>query len=186
MRSGREHSADMMPDGNQRYALFDTAFGICGIAWNGRGLTGVQLPEADASATEARLKRTGAGKAAPSPMAGEAIEALRSYFAGEEIDFDAPNIDLPADVTPARRSIYKAARSLRWGETASYGELARRAGLPGGARAVGQAMAQNPLPIVIPCHRVLASDGRLGGFSAYGGAVQKERLLILERVRLSL
>jgi methylated-DNA-[protein]-cysteine S-methyltransferase len=55
MRSGREHSADMMPDGNQRYALFDTAFGICGIAWNGRGLTGVQLPEAVASATEARL-----------------------------------------------------------------------------------------------------------------------------------
>ncbi len=93
-------------------------------------------------------------------------------------------VDLPAGTSEERRRIYDAARALRWGETASYGEVARRAGIPRGAQAVGRAMAANPLPIVIPCHRVLAAGDRLGGFSAYGGALTKERLLVLEKARL--
>ena len=91
---------------------------------------------------------------------------------------------LPADAGEARRRIYAAVRRLGWGETASYGEIARWAGMPQGAQAVGQAMAANPLPIVIPCHRVLAAGDRLGGFSAYGGVLTKEKLLVLERARL--
>jgi methylated-DNA-[protein]-cysteine S-methyltransferase len=170
----------------QRYCLFETAFGTCGVAWSARGLARLQLPEADAAATERRLARSGAIKTAPAPAIAVAIAALQSYFAGDRIAFDDLPIDLPADVAPARHGIYKAVRALGWGETASYGEVAKRAGIPGGARVVGQAMARNPLPIVIPCHRVLAADGRLGGFSAYGGTIQKERLLIIERVRLPL
>ena len=73
-------------------------------------------------------------------------------------------------------------RSVGWGETMTYGELAQRAGSPGAARAVGQALSQNPIAVIIPCHRVLASDGGLGGFSAHGGVRAKGHLLALERV----
>lgn len=175
-----------MDPGSSRYCLFDTAFGVCGVGWTARGLSRVQLPEADRDATEARLMKAGAAKAVPSETAAQAIVALQAYFDGAPTDFGAFSLDFGLGTPEARRRIYGEARSLRWGETASYGEIARRAGLPGGARAVGQAMAANPLPIIIPCHRVLASDGRLGGFSAYGGVVQKERLLVLEKVRLPL
>ena len=80
--------------------------------------------------------------------------------------------------------IYAAARRVGWGETATYGELARQAGAPGAARAVGQAMARNPVAVIIPCHRILASGNKVGGFSAFGGAVSKQRLLGLEGVRI--
>lgn len=168
----------------ERYCLFDTEFGLCGLAWSERGLTHVQLPEADAAATRARLEKRGAVEGEPPEAVAGALERLRAYFAGAETDFADLAVELPAATGDERRRIYDAARALRWGETASYGEVARRAGLPGGARAVGQAMAANPLPIVIPCHRVLAAGDRLGGFSAYGGVLTKERLLVLERARL--
>ncbi len=175
-----------MEFGAQTYCLFDSAFGVCGVAWNQRGLTGVQLPEADADATRARLEKRGALPGEPPPAVTAAIAALQAYFAGDDVAFDDIAIDLPADASDERRRIYAVARALRWGETASYGEIARRAGMPGGARVVGQAMAANPLPIVIPCHRVLAAGDRLGGFSAHGGTITKERLLVLEKTRLPL
>lgn len=169
---------------DERYCLFDTAFGLCGIAWNDHGLTRLQLPEKDAAATRARLEKRGAVEGEPPPAVAPVVETLRAYFDGAETDLTEIAVDLPAGATDERRRIYAAARTLRWGETASYGEVAQRAGIPHGAQAVGQAMAANPLPIVIPCHRVLAAGGRLGGFSAYGGLVTKERLLVLEKARL--
>lgn len=168
----------------ERYCLFDTAFGLCGIAWGEHGLTRVQLPEADAAATRARLEKRGAVEAEPPPAVAAAIARLRAYFDGAETDFSDLAVELPAKTGEERRRIFDAARRLAWGETASYGDIAKRAGLDGGARAVGQAMAANPLPIVIPCHRVMAAGDRLGGFSAYGGVLTKERLLVLERARL--
>ena len=168
------------------FCLFDTAFGMCGIAWSERGLTALQLPEAEPDATRARLERRGAVEAEPPPAVAEAIALVRTYFDGAETDFSGLALDLPDSASAERRRIYDVARALRWGETASYGDVAKRAGMPGGARVVGQAMAQNPLPIVIPCHRVLAAGDKLGGFSAFGGTVAKERLLVLERTRLAL
>ncbi len=168
----------------ERYCLFDTEFGLCGVAWNEAGLTRVQLPEADIAATRARLEKRGAVEGEPPPAVADAIAALRAYFEGAETEFSGLVVDLPAETSEERRRIYAAARSLNWGETASYGEVARRAGIPRGAQAIGQAMAANPLPIVIPCHRVLAAGDRLGGFSAYGGVLTKERLLVLEKSRL--
>jgi len=169
------------------YCLFDTAFGLCGVGWNEAGITRLQLPCADAGDTEGRLQRETGGAAAREPTRPVAavIADLQRYFTGRAIDFTPVRLDL-AGASPASRRIYAAARAVGWGETTSYGALARRVGAPGAARAVGRAMATNPVPIIIPCHRVLASDGRLGGFSAFGGTVQKERLLILERVRLPL
>jgi methylated-DNA-[protein]-cysteine S-methyltransferase len=169
----------------QRRLVFDTRLGACGIAWSERGVTRLQLPERTPSATERRLRAgsaDGGGGVPPAPVR-EAMAMLERYFAGERVDFASVALDL-GGVGPFHRKVYDVARSLGWGQTASYGDLARQAGSPGAARAVGQAMGHNPVPIVIPCHRVLASGRKIGGFSAYGGALTKERLLALEGVHL--
>ena len=166
-----------------RYVLFETALGACAIAWNDRGLTRLQLPERDRAATEARV-RASALPAASIPEAVQRIaDSVRDYLAGAQTDFSFIAIDM-ATASLFRRRIYDAARAIGWGRTATYGELARRVGEPGGARAVGQAMAQNPVPLIIPCHRVLASGNATGGFSAYGGRALKLRLLTIEGVSL--
>lgn len=168
------------------YALFDTAFGPCGIAWSDDGLTRLQLPERTDSDTEARIRAaSGAAKARPPAAVRAIVDDMRRYFSGEAVDFAATVLDL-STVSAFIRSVYGTARDIPWGTTTTYGDLAKRAGAPGAARVIGQAMAKNPVPIVIPCHRVLASGGKLGGFSAFGGVVQKERLLTLERTRLPL
>jgi methylated-DNA-[protein]-cysteine S-methyltransferase len=168
----------------QYYCLFDTAIGTCGVAWSRLGVTRLQLPEADRSATEKRLgaRSTRAGHAMPAEI-DQLIADMQGYMSGRKISFDSVAIDL-GDVEPFRRKVYEAARALLWGQTVSYGELARRTGSPGTARAVGQALARNPVPIIIPCHRVLAKGRRIGGFSAPGGTVTKERLLALEGVSI--
>ena len=145
----------------------------------------MQLPEADRSATERRL-RNGTGAPVPgepTPAVEDAIGRIRRYLAGDTIDFAPVALDLTG-VGAFHRKIYEAARRIGWGRTTTYGELARQAGAPDAARAVGQALGRNPVPIVVPCHRILASGGKVGGFSAFGGAATKERLLALEGVHL--
>lgn len=165
-----------------RYCIFETAIGACGVAWSERGLTRVALPEFDAAATERRIKARTSGMRAdafPAPIA-QVVDAMQRYARGMRIDFSSVAVDL-AGIDAFRRVVYETIRTLGWGETASYGEVARRIGSPD-ARKVGQALSQNPIPLIIPCHRIVASDGRLGGFSAYGGAMTKERLLALEGI----
>jgi len=172
-------------DAAMHYCLFDTDLGVCGVAWSERGLARFQLPEADKRATERRLRLRAADSRAEAPPAqiAEAIADVQRYMAGERVDFSAIALDL-AGVAPFYVEIYAAARRVGWGETATYGELARQAGAPGAARAVGQAMARNPVAVIIPCHRILASGNKVGGFSAFGGTVSKQRLLGLEGVRI--
>jgi methylated-DNA-[protein]-cysteine S-methyltransferase len=166
------------------YRLFDTPIGPCGIAWSERGLARLQLPESDRSATEQRLKKAGGSASTQAPIEiDETIAELQRYFSGRRTDFSAVTLDLTG-IAAFEQQVYAAARLLRWGETASYGELAGRIGRPQAARAVGRALGQNPLPIIIPCHRILAKGHRIGGFSAYGGGLTKERLLGLEGVRI--
>jgi methylated-DNA-[protein]-cysteine S-methyltransferase len=180
----RPMNVQTMPTRQERYCLFDTAIGPCGIAWTEQGLTRLQLPESDRAATEKRLRsRSGrSGPHVPPPPIAQVIAEVRRYMAGERVDFFAAAVDLMG-VVPLHRQIYDALRSVGWGHTTTYGALARQLGLPD-AREVGQAMARNPVPLIIPCHRVLASGDRLGGFSAPGGAFTKERLLALEGVSL--
>lgn len=168
-----------------RYCLFDSAIGTCGLAWSPQGLTRLQLPEADAGATGRRLRRRGvdANATAPPPAVARAIGALQRYLAGTREDFSDIAVDL-AGIGPFHAKVYAALRTVAWGEVTSYGALARAVGEPDAARAIGQAMGQNPVPVVIPCHRVLAAGGKVGGFSAPGGAATKRRLLALEGVRL--
>ena len=167
------------------YVLAETSLGPCGLAWSERGLTRLQLPEADRGDTEARLLRytRGAAPADPPPGIAAVIEELVRYLEGERIDFATAQLDLSA-VSPFHRVVYEATRTVGWGHTTTYGELARLAHSPGAARAVGQAMSRNPIPIIIPCHRILASGTGTGGFSAFGGVTLKARLLALEGVDL--
>jgi methylated-DNA-[protein]-cysteine S-methyltransferase len=169
----------------EHYCLFDTAIGACGIAWSERGVTRLQLPETDRTATEKRVRARspGATPAEPPAAVAEAVAGLQRYLSGEKADFSAVVLDL-ARASSFDRKIYEAARTIRWGETASYGELAAKAGVPGEAREAGQSLSRNPVAIIVPCHRVLKSGGKPGGFSAYGGVLTKERLLALENVEL--
>ena len=108
------------------------------------------------------------------------IAAARRYFKGEPVDFSDVSLDL-GEQDQLFTAIYTATRALRWGETTTYGALAKALGAgPETARDVGQAMAKNPVPLIIPCHRVLAAGGKVGGFSAPGGAASKIRMLALE------
>ncbi|QDU37779.1 Methylated-DNA--protein-cysteine methyltransferase [Maioricimonas rarisocia] len=111
----------------------------------------------------------------------ELADRICAYARGEPVSFAEIPLALPA-MTPFRKAIISRLRQIPYGTTVSYGELARQAGRPGAARAVGQAMACNTLPLLIPCHRVIAAGGRLGGFSAPTGVSLKERLLALEGV----
>ena len=116
-------------------------------------------------------------------MVRHAIEEVERHLSGLRPDFSSVELDLTG-VGSFERDVYAAARSIAWGRTASYGELAALVGRPSEAREVGQALARNPIAIIIPCHRVLAKGNRIGGFSAHGGTITKERLLALEGVDL--
>ena len=167
------------------HCVFDTAIGTCGVAWSTRGLVAVQLPERDRPATERRLiaRCSSSGAATPPSKIATLITDITRYLDGERVDFSAVPVDL-SSLDPFRRQLYETMRTLPWGTTTTYGALARTIGLANweGARDVGEAMGRNPVPIVIPCHRVLAAGQKLGGFSAPGGAATKAKLLALEGV----
>jgi methylated-DNA-[protein]-cysteine S-methyltransferase len=169
-----------------RYSIFETVGGFCGIAWSDVGITRFQLPTRDAEATEALMRRRapGAEPGIPTLEVAEAIAAAKRYFAGDAIDFSAFMLDLGVQEAFFKQ-IYAAARQVGWGRVTTYGALAKELGAgPEAARAVGQAMARNPVPLIIPCHRVLAAGGKIGGFSAPGGSEAKARMLKLEGVQL--
>jgi methylated-DNA-[protein]-cysteine S-methyltransferase len=164
------------------FALFATAIGRCGIVWSARGIVGVQLAEASEQATRKRLLRRfpGACEAVPAEAAHRTIEGIVALLAGERRDLSATVLDWEA-VPDFNRRVYDVARTIPAGSTLSYGEIAERLGDRSLAREVGQALAQNPFPIIVPCHRVMAAGGRTGGFSAPGGVRTKLRLLSIER-----
>jgi len=165
------------------FALFDTAIGRCGIAWGRGGIRALQLPEATERATSARLRAQAPDcrEMAPPDCIGRAIDAICALLEDGARDLQ----DLPLDMThvpPFHRRVYEIARTIPPGRTTSYGEIARALGMPRAARAVGQALGRNPFAIIVPCHRVLAAGGKLGGFSADGGVATKRRLLAIEGV----
>lgn len=163
------------------YTFFDTPIGRCAIAWGERGVRAVQLPERREAETRARLTKRipDAAEADPSAQLTTAVDAIVALLSGEGGDLSAIELEMEG-VPEFHQRVYQAARSIGPGQTVSYGDLATRIGLPGAARAVGQALARNPFPLIVPCHRVLAAGGRIGGFSADGGIVAKLRLLNIE------
>src|SRR5271169_487968 len=168
-----------MPD--RSFALFETVIGACGIVWSGRGVAGIQLPETNEAATRARVLRrySGAREKTPPAEVQRAIDGIVALLAGEPRDLAGITIDNEG-IPESNRRVYAIARTIPPGATITYGEIAERLGDKTLARAVGQAMGENPTPIIIPCHRVLAAGGKTGGFSASGGVVTKLRLLTIE------
>jgi methylated-DNA-[protein]-cysteine S-methyltransferase len=163
------------------YAVFDTRLGFGAVAWNDHGIVGIRLPEPDEAATRAGVRRRhgSAQEQLPPPTVRAAIDGMIALLDGEPADLSDIVLDLDGVPEPDRR-IYALARRVPAGSTATYGELADRLGDPIDAKAVGVAMARNPFPSVVPCHRVVAAGGKLGGFSAPGGADTKRRLLLIE------
>jgi methylated-DNA-[protein]-cysteine S-methyltransferase len=171
------------------FALFETAVGLCGVAWDTRGLVGVQLPAATRSAASARLAslRPGLQERRPPypPAVDHAIGEIRALLGGGRTTLTDIVLDLDGLSTFDRR-VYDVTRAIRPGETLTYGDVALRLGDPGLSRAVGQALGRNPFPIVVPCHRVVAAAGELGGFSAPGGTTTKRQLLAIEAAQSTL
>ena len=163
------------------YTLFDTALGRCGIAWSERGIAAIELPAADEAAMRRRLRRAlpEAQEAAPPEDVATAIDAIVRLLTGEPDDLSHVALDMDG-VPEFHRRVYDVARAIPPGETRSYGELAAGLGEPAAAQAVGRALGRNPFPIVVPCHRVLAANGALHGFSAPGGIETKRRMLAIE------
>src|SRR4051794_15876125 len=163
------------------FALFETALGMCAVAWNDIGLTGVWLPEAHADALQRRVARrcAGAVEAKPSGAIADAVEAMTRLLAGERVDLSRITLD-NAGVDAFDRRVYAVTRAIGPGRVLTYGEVAARVGAGASARAVGQSLGRNAMPIVVPCHRVVATGGGLGGFSAPGGTETKRRMLAIE------
>ncbi|MEO5806787.1 methylated-DNA--[protein]-cysteine S-methyltransferase [Devosia sp.] len=161
---------------------FETALGRFGIGWTDDGIARVQLPGLEPDALLARINRAGATPGEPPNWVEAVIGAIEDYADGEQVDFKAVKLDL-AGTPQFHRQAYALLVRFGYGQVTTYGALARQLGDVQLSRAVGQAMGANPIPLIIPCHRVLASAGKRGGFSAPGGADAKMRMLALEGVR---
>jgi methylated-DNA-[protein]-cysteine S-methyltransferase len=163
------------------FALFETPIGRCAIAWGEDGILGVQLPERDERETRRRLlqRSPGAREMVPPPDVQRTMDAIVALLQGEANDLSTAPLDMER-VPALDRRVYEIARTIPPGTTLSYGEIAARLGDRSLARDVGQALGRNPFAIVVPCHRVVAANGKLGGFSANGGIGTKRRLLALE------
>jgi len=168
------------------FTFFDTAIGRCGVVWGERGIVGIQLPESRDPDTRSRLlkKHPGAIEGTPPPAIQRSLDGIVALLSGEASDLSTVILDMD-HVPPFHRKVYEAARTVQPGATLSYGEIASLLGATGSARAVGQALGRNPFAIVVPCHRVLAADGRIGGFSANGGIATKLRMLAIEAAKAS-
>lgn len=169
-------------------ATYESEIGWLGIAWTAKGVSRSYLPGASRESVEQRLVEAGAGlveaDAAPAPVR-RAMNGVAGLLAGKRPRLGGVRLDFDG-VPPFHQRIYEATRTIAIGSTITYGELAALAGSAGAARVVGTAMARNPFAPIVPCHRVLASTGRPGGFSAPGGLRTKARLLGIEGVALEL
>ncbi len=168
------------------YAVFRTKWGHFGLAGTGEAVcrTYLPLPQRDAAERGLLLGLTGAGEVSRPDTAfmPDLQRRIIAYYEGQTVDFRAdPPVNL-GRISPFGRKVLRACRLIGFGETSTYSELAARVGSPKAARAVGGVMARNPIPLIIPCHRVLRADGSLAGFSASGGTTTKQKMLHHERM----
>ena len=171
---------------DQYFCFFETPIGACALVWRGERIVAAQLPERDEATARARLamRAPGASEAEPAAFVRRAMDAIVALLSGEPLDLAHLPIALDG-VSDFNRRVYDVALAIPPGETLTYGEVAARIGEPGAARAVGVALGQNPIPIIVPCHRVLAAGGKTGGFSADGGVETKLKMLTIEKARTS-
>jgi methylated-DNA-[protein]-cysteine S-methyltransferase len=161
------------------FARFGTAIGECAVAWTERGVCAVMLPSADDVGADMQRRFPDTPEAAPPPQIKATIDRMVGVLAGASDDLRDVTVDL-ADASEFAQRVWAATREITPGKTTTYGEIAQRLGQPHAAREVGQALGRNPVPIVVPCHRVLGAGGRMVGFSAPGGVTTKLRMLQIE------
>ena len=159
-------------------SLYETEMGIGAVVASEQGVTGVILPHAASKSLIAQARQSAK---ASSRLTDQAALMLMSYFRGEPQAFDTIPVDL-SSLTEFRKRILLLIRAIPCGQVRSYCEVAGMAGVPRAARAIGGALAANPVPVIIPCHRIVAGNGRLTGYSALGGVKMKEILLRMEGV----
>lgn len=162
-------------------ALFETGIGACEIAWSERGVTAVRLRPVGSVRADERLPAFEDQDLPPNTRS--AIDGIIALLRGESADLSGIEVDLE-DAPDFNRRVYAVARGIPPGATLTYGQVSAEMGDPRAAQAVGRALGQNPVPIIVPCHRVLAAGGRSGGFSAPGGVDTKLRILTIERARI--
>lgn len=161
-----------------RYRLLDTALGPMAIGWTDEGVSRLLLPGDTPDEMRVRLEKAGGVEDATGQP--EITARVLAYAEGANDNFADVELDF-AGVPAVNRRIYEHIRELAWGETTTYGAIARWLGDVALSRAVGGAMGANPIPLIVPCHRVLAADGRTGGFSSPGGVRAKMEMLALEK-----
>lgn len=158
------------------HATFATPLGTCAIAWNDNGLTRFLLPDPDRGTSDTQ--------ADPPPWVHAIIERVQLHLAGEPQDFSDVRFDF-GRLPEFNRAVLRATLAIKSGHTATYGEIATAIGQPiVASRAVGTALGENPWPLLIPCHRVVAASGKMTGFSGPGGVATKAKLLALEGAQL--
>lgn len=163
------------------FAIFDTPIGRCALLWRGGLIVGAALPETADETLRSSLRRRfpDAVEAGFSPEIEAAADAVVRLLSGQAEAFGEVQLDL-GKLAEFERRVLELTRAIKPGETRTYGQIAAELGSPGAARAVGRALGANPIPIIIPCHRVLAAGGKSGGFSAPGGASTKLKMLEIE------
>ena len=163
-----------------RYRVIETEYGYVAILVSDKGLAGLALPAESADRALWQLGRKAEQAVEDAALLPGLVDRLQRYFAGEVVDFpDTPDLSAGTDF---QQRVWQAARLIPRGETRSYGWVAAQAGSPRGFRATGQAMGKNPVPVIVPCHRVIAGDGTIGGFSS--GLDRKRLLMSLESIRV--
>jgi methylated-DNA-[protein]-cysteine S-methyltransferase len=164
-----------------KYVIFKTKWGYFGLAGTESALWRTQLPEPEREKIESRLLKNLPNSRFDKTYFKTLQQQIISYFEGACVEFSP---DIPIDFNGSggfSRKVLAACRNIKFGQRITYSGLAQKAGRPAASRAVGNALAKNPLPLIIPCHRVLRSDGKMGGFSAPGGISLKKRMLELEQ-----
>jgi len=161
------------------FAVWPTAWGPMGAVLDAGRIRRIVLPHYQRDDLEQLIGWEHPGVRADTDAATDLIDRTRRYFNGEPVGFDDLPCALPSETSFAGK-VLRACREIPYGQTVSYGHLAMRIGREDAARAVAGAVAKNPVPLIVPCHRVTYADGRLGGFSAAGGPELKQRMLTLE------
>lgn len=171
-----------MTSGTTGWDVFETAIGNCAIAWSGVLVRHFSLPDKSEEALAQRMSGLLAGERQKPPrQVASIIERIRRHLEGDVQFFGDVALRLD-QATPFQQHVYAAAQKIMPGEVVTYGELAARLGKGGAARAVGHALGKNPIPLIVPCHRVVGVNRNLGGFSAYGGIATKRLLLEIEGI----
>jgi O-6-methylguanine DNA methyltransferase len=163
-----------------KYSVFKTKWGYFGLAGNENGLSRAQLPGPEKGKIRALLLKDCPEAKLDKNFCKDLQKQITTYYEGKSVKFSK---DIPIDfnrLTSFGKSVLKICRKIENGQTATYSQLAKKAGRPNASRAVGSILAKNPMPLIIPCHRIIRSDGKMGGFSAPGGIATKKKMLELE------